>query len=93
MKNESEKQAKNIDSSTEKLLLSDVSGSFPSTKECHCMATAHQYRKRVFINQMNQEVTRIFYRCENCLSRIHSDFIPSLDDKNVNVLDLLKNYR
>ena len=71
----------------------DVSGSFPSTMECHCMATAHKYRQRCFTNQLGHTVTRIFYRCENCRSRIHSDFIPELDSKTVDVFELLKNYR
>lgn len=63
-----------------------------STKECHCGSLADKYRQRKFINQLGQEVIRVFYRCRNCWSRIQKDFIPELDDvKSVNVLDLLNN--
>lgn len=66
---------------------------FPLTKECHCGRTAHKYFTRTFINQMDYKVFRIFYRCENCWSRIHSDFIPELDAKDlIDVLDLMKTY-
>lgn len=67
---------------------------YPEVCECHCMSKANKYRSRKFINMEGFEVIRIFYRCENCWSRIHSDFIPELDKKyrKVNVLDLLKHY-
>jgi len=83
----------NIQNSTEQAvnytdLLSAV---FPVTKECHCGHVADKYRKRNFKNALGQEVTRIFYRCRNCWSRIHEDFIPEMDKKTtVNVMDLLR---
>ncbi len=73
--------------------LSIISGSFPSTIDCHCMGNAIRYRQRTFTNHMGHKVTRVFYRCENCLSRIYIDYIPELDKAVVNVFDLLKNYR
>ena len=72
----------------------EIVNNLPATMECHCTANANKYRHRIFINQLDQMVIRIFYRCENCWSRIKSDFIPELDNKKtVNVSDLLKNYR
>lgn len=51
----------------------------PKTIECHCMATAHIYRQRSFINGLNQTVYRGYYRCGNCASRVQSDEIPEFD--------------
>ncbi len=62
----------------------------PVRIECHCCYDAYKYQQRKFINKLGKKVIRIFYRCENCWSRIHRDYIPELDDKEVNVLDLLK---
>ncbi len=67
---------------------------FPVTKECHCMSTADKYTTRKFINQNGNKVIRIFYRCRNCWSRIHEDFIPEIDNlSQVDVIELLKSYR
>lgn len=57
------------------------------------MSNANRYTQRVFTNQIGHKVTRIFYRCENCWSKIHKDYIPDLDCKTINVLDLLKKHR
>jgi len=58
-------------------------------KECHCGKIADKYFMRKFINQNGNEVIRIFYRCRNCSSRIHQDFIPEIDKlPQVNVIDL-----
>lgn len=63
----------------------------PLTKECHCGNIADKYRQRRFINQLNQEVNRAFYRCRNCWSRIHEDFIPEMETmQRANVFDLIK---
>lgn len=64
----------------------------PLTEECHCMHVANKYHVRKFVNQLNQQVIRVFYRCTNCASRIHRDFIPDMDKaKTVNVFELMKN--
>ncbi len=58
--------------------------------ECHCMANAHRYYTRTFTNQLGQIVHRVFYRCENCLSRIYRDYVPDLEKcERINVLDLI----
>jgi len=63
-----------------------------STKECHCGHTAHKYRSRTFTNQLNFKVTRVFYRCEYCWSRINEDFIPEIDTmKTFDVVEWRKN--
>ena len=39
-------------------------------------------------NRLNQKVYRVFYRCENCWSRINEDFIPEMDDmKTIDLTD------
>jgi len=64
----------------------------PIIKECHCGANAHKYRTRKFINKINKTVFRVFYRCENCWSRIHSNFCPELDNcKTIDVTELKNN--
>lgn len=66
----------------------------PKTKECHCMATAHKYLVRTFINQMNHKVYRVFYRCENCWSRIHDDIIPEMDAlPSISLEDMMNKFR
>lgn len=63
----------------------------PKIKECHCGHDAHKYRVRKFVNQLNHEVFRVFYRCENCWSRIHEDFCPEMKNmKTINVQDLIQ---
>lgn len=55
------------------------------------MATANKYYTRTFINKVDLKVIRVFYKCENCKSRIYDDFIPELDNmETVNVFDLLE---
>jgi len=75
--------------------IASVIGTLPNTKECHCTHTADKYYKRTFINQLGHKVSRVFYRCRNCSSRIHEDFIPKIEgEKLINVMDLLNsNYR
>jgi len=60
----------------------------PLIKECHCGSDAHKYRTRTFVNELGFTVYRIFYRCENCWSRINEDFSPEFD--NLPVIDVTK---
>lgn len=63
---------------------------FPVTKMCHCMDIADKYYSRSFINVLGFKVTRVFYRCRNCCSRIYSDFIPELDKDTKYVFELIE---
>jgi hypothetical protein len=68
-----------------------MSDSVKLTKRCHCGHIADRYRKRTFVNQLGYTVIRAFYRCRNCWSRIHEDFIPELNSAHkINVLELIQ---
>jgi hypothetical protein len=71
----------------------DKKPEIPLTKFCHCDGIADKYFVRNFINQVGYKVYRVFYRCRNCCSRIHTDICPTIDNsESVNVFDLLKKH-
>ena len=71
-----------------------VSGCFSLESECHCGSIADKYTTRKYKNSFGYDYYRIFYRCRNCLSRIHNDFIPEIDKlKTFDVVEFMRNNR
>ena len=66
----------------------------PHIVDCHCMADAHKYTVKTYVNKMGHTVFKAFYRCINCCSRVHRDYIPEFDAiPKVDVMDLLRQHK